>query len=62
MGAAALFAKDGAQADAGKYLVLWKKTDAGWRMHRDIWNSNRAAAKPAAPAAEAEAAPAQAAP
>jgi uncharacterized protein (TIGR02246 family) len=60
VGAAALFAKDGAQAYAGKYLVLWKKTEAGWRMHRDIWNSNRAAPEPAAPPAEA--APSQAAP
>ena len=58
VGAATLTAKDGTQADEAKYLVLWKQTEAGWRMHRDIWNSNRAAP----PAAETEAAPAQAAP
>ena len=59
VGAAAFFAKDGAQADAGKYLVLWKKTEVGWRMHRDIWNSNLAPQPPAAPPAEAEVAPAE---
>lgn len=31
----------GAQAvDAGKYLVVWKHTADGWRLHRDIINSN----------------------
>ena len=62
VGAASLLAPDGTQADPDKYLVLWKKTDVGWRMHRDIWNSNRAAPAPGAAPAEVEAAPAQAAP
>jgi uncharacterized protein (TIGR02246 family) len=22
-----------------KYMVVWKKTDGQWRIHRDIWNS-----------------------
>ncbi|MXN66560.1 DUF4440 domain-containing protein [Stappia sp. GBMRC 2046] len=22
----------------GKYIVLWRKTGEGWRLHRDIWN------------------------
>lgn len=22
----------------GKYIVIWKHTDAGWKLHRDIWN------------------------
>jgi uncharacterized protein (TIGR02246 family) len=22
-----------------KYIVVWKKTDGQWRIHRDIWNS-----------------------
>jgi ketosteroid isomerase-like protein len=30
----------GATMDQGKYLVIWKSTDEGWRLHRDIWNSN----------------------
>ena len=26
--------------DQGKYVVVWKRTDDGWRWHWDIWNSN----------------------
>ena len=26
--------------DNGKYIVVWKRTDDGWRWHWDIWNSN----------------------
>jgi len=22
-----------------KYMVVWKKTDGQWRIHRDIWNT-----------------------
>ncbi|NRG16295.1 DUF4440 domain-containing protein [Rhizobiales bacterium] len=22
----------------GKYVVIWRKTDEGWKLHRDIWN------------------------
>jgi ketosteroid isomerase-like protein len=22
-----------------KYVVVWKKVDGSWRLHRDIWNS-----------------------
>jgi len=29
-----------ATADSGKYLVQWWKTDAGWRLARDIFNSD----------------------
>jgi len=28
--------KEGAQLDKGKYLVLWKKEDGKWKLHRDI--------------------------
>jgi ketosteroid isomerase-like protein len=27
--------------DEGKYLVLWKKTPAGWKMFRDSFSSDR---------------------
>ncbi|MGC3945772.1 MAG: nuclear transport factor 2 family protein [Chryseolinea sp.] len=27
--------------DDGKFLVLWKKTDNGWKMFRDSFSSNR---------------------
>ena len=26
--------------DKGKYIVVWKHTADGWKLHRDIWNSN----------------------
>jgi ketosteroid isomerase-like protein len=26
--------------DVGKYLVIWKKIDGAWKMHRDIFNSD----------------------
>ena len=34
-----LFDKDGAKTSSGKYIVIWKRTEAGWRLHRDIWNA-----------------------
>lgn len=30
----------GETLDEGKYLVWWQRTPAGWRLHRDIFNSN----------------------
>ena len=35
---------EGAQLDKGKYLVLWKKVDGKWKLHRDISNSDLPAA------------------
>jgi len=37
--------RDGSNAiiDDGKYLVLWKKTDNGWKMFRDCFSSNHSA-------------------
>lgn len=34
------FDRNGAQFDNGKFLVLWKKTDKGWKMYRDAFSSN----------------------
>lgn len=31
---------DGEHLDHGKYVAVWKKTDAGWRIVRDIFNSS----------------------
>ena len=42
---------DGVQLDSGNYLVLWKKTDDGWKRHRDIFNSD-GKTEPLAPATE----------
>lgn len=35
------FDADGKLFDDGKFLVLWKKTPAGWKMYRDSFSSNR---------------------
>jgi uncharacterized protein (TIGR02246 family) len=29
---------EGDSMAAGKYMVIWKRTAAGWRLHRDVWN------------------------
>lgn len=31
---------DGSHVDHGKFMVLWEKTDDGWMVARDIWNSS----------------------
>lgn len=30
----------GNNADVGKYIVIWKKTDGQWKFYRDIFNSS----------------------
>lgn len=35
-----IFTKQGAQADQGKYLILWKRVDGKLMFHRDIYNSD----------------------
>lgn len=44
MGRFSLFAEDGSELDAGKYIVIWKTEDGGVKLHRDIWTSSRPAA------------------
>lgn len=39
-GKATLFDKAGMVLDRAKYLVVWKKVDGKWKLHRDFWNSN----------------------
>ncbi|HWA34050.1 MAG TPA: ketosteroid isomerase family protein [Cyclobacteriaceae bacterium] len=34
---------NGAKMDEGKVLVVWKNTKDGWKMHRDMFSSNRPA-------------------
>ena len=36
---------NGKVTDDGKFLVLWKKTPAGWKMYRDSFSSNHPAGK-----------------
>jgi uncharacterized protein (TIGR02246 family) len=31
---------DGKHLDHGPYLTVYKKTDGGWKISRDIWNSS----------------------
>lgn len=31
---------EGEHLDHGKYIVIWKKTNDGWKAHRDIFNSD----------------------
>lgn len=33
--------------DAGKYLEVWAETEDGWKIYKDIWNSDRPAPAPA---------------
>ena len=35
-----LSTRDGAVADEGKYLIVWKRLDDSWFIHRDIWNTS----------------------
>ena len=39
-----LFGTNDAQIDAGKYMVIWKKENGDWKLHRDIWNTSTPAA------------------
>ena len=43
VGRYALRAAGGAVADAGKYLVVWKREAGAWRLHRDIWTTSQPA-------------------
>jgi uncharacterized protein (TIGR02246 family) len=39
-GVVGLIAKDGTVSNA-RYLVIWKRTDGKWLLHRDTWNSSQ---------------------
>ncbi|MFM0140206.1 YybH family protein [Caballeronia grimmiae] len=32
--------EDGKVNDAGDYIVIWKRTNGQWKLHRDIWTTN----------------------
>jgi uncharacterized protein (TIGR02246 family) len=40
VGAYTLFGEGDQALDNGKYIVIWKKEDGQWKLHRDIFNSN----------------------
>jgi hypothetical protein len=37
---------DGKVLDKGKYIVIWKKEDGTWKLHRDIWTTSVPPAPP----------------
>ncbi len=37
---------DGKVLDHGKYVVIWRKEGASWKLHRDIWTTSVVPAKP----------------
>lgn len=41
IGRVTLYADGDVQIDTPKYLVVWKREDGEWRMHRDIFNSDQ---------------------
>lgn len=36
-----LLAADEAVADQGKYIVVWKRDNGKWKLHRDIWTTSQ---------------------
>jgi len=40
VGTFTLKGKGGQELDAGKYIVIWKREDGQWKLHRDIFNSS----------------------
>lgn len=44
-GSATVFGADAAVLDKGKYVVIWKRSDGRWHLHRDCWNSNEPVAR-----------------
>ena len=39
-----LYGADNKMMDKGKYVVVWKPVNGGWKLYRDIWNSSMPAA------------------
>ncbi len=35
-----LFAEGAQELDQGKFIVIWKRVDGQWKLHRDIFNSS----------------------
>jgi len=46
VGRYAIIGNDGRELDSGKYIVLWKRGAAGWKVYRDMWNSNAPVVSP----------------
>lgn len=40
MGRYELGGVDGERIDQGKYIVIWKRQEGNWKLHKDIWNTS----------------------
>lgn len=40
IGNAKLYGENGQLLDDAKFIVIWKKEDGEWKLHRDMFNSN----------------------
>ena len=40
VGTYALAGEGGKPIDSGKYVVIWKREQGRWKIHRDIWNTS----------------------
>ena len=40
MGNYKLSGADGQSLDEGKYIVIWKRQNGDWKLHKDIWNTS----------------------
>jgi ketosteroid isomerase-like protein len=40
VGKYAVPAEGGKVVDTGDYIVIWKRENGRWRLHRDIWTTN----------------------
>lgn len=40
MGQYELSGADGQRLDHGKYMVIWKRQEGNWKLHKDIWNTS----------------------
>ncbi|MEX2603125.1 MAG: DUF4440 domain-containing protein [Gracilimonas sp.] len=38
-----MLGENGEVLDEAKYIVIWKRENGSWKLHRDIFNSNRPA-------------------
>ena len=40
MGQYELSDAEGQRMDQGKYIVIWKRQEGQWKLHKDIWNTS----------------------
>ena len=40
IGRANLYSESGDKIDNPKFMIVWKREEGEWKLHRDIWNSD----------------------